>query len=149
MVLIRSLPISLTLLLLEYALLVRSVYSSNAFSRVVQHTHQIAARHTRNIARDLRLAFGAVLVSDPSQQPLDDGRAVYCKSSAAAGNGGQGNNSSSPTGTNSQGTGTSTNSAAVGSPTTSAVSTPWKLIEAHVGRRDSEQTAGSHLFSFL
>ncbi|KAJ3856807.1 glycoside hydrolase family 16 protein [Lentinula lateritia] len=133
MVLIRSLPIYLTLSLLEYALLARSAYSSNAFFRGVQHTHKIAARHTRNVARDLRLAFGAVLVSDPSQQPLDDGRAVYCKSSAPTGNEGQGNSSSSPTGTSSQGTGTSTNSAAAGSPTTSAVYTSWKLIEAHNG----------------
>ncbi|KAJ4485540.1 glycoside hydrolase family 16 protein [Lentinula aciculospora] len=131
----RSLPMHLALFLLEFALLTPSVYSSSIFSRAVQQTHRIAARHTKEIARDLRLAFGAVLVSEPIQQPLDNGRTIYCKSGAVAGSsgGGQGNGSAGSSGTNSQGTSTSTKSAAAGSPTASAVSTPWKLVEAHNG----------------
>ncbi|KAJ3751028.1 glycoside hydrolase family 16 protein [Lentinula detonsa] len=135
----RSLPIHLVLFLLELTSLPRGIHSSNIISRTIHTTHQIASRHTKVIARDLRLAFGAVLVSEATQQSLNNSRTVYCKSSAAPGSsglgssGGQGNSSSGSSGSSSQGTSTSTKSAAAGSSTASAVSTPWKLVEAHNG----------------
>ncbi|KAF9072717.1 glycoside hydrolase family 16 protein [Rhodocollybia butyracea] len=123
---VHSLPIPL-LLLLQFLALIPTVYSNNIISRAAQRTHKVAARHTHAIARDLRVAFGAVLVSEPPQQLLANGRTVYCKSNAVGSSGtGQGNSNSS------SGTGTPTKSASAGSPTASAVS-PWKLAEAHNG----------------
>ncbi|KAJ3972844.1 concanavalin A-like lectin/glucanase domain-containing protein [Lentinula raphanica] len=133
---LHSLPLYFALFLLESLLFIPSVHSSNIFSRAVHRTHQIASRHTKLIARDLRVAFGAVLVSEPAQQSLGNVRTVYCKSSSASGtNGlGSGGNSSSSgsSGSSSQGT-TSTKTGSVASPTGSAVSTPWKLVEGHNG----------------
>ncbi|KAF5392404.1 hypothetical protein D9757_002181 [Collybiopsis confluens] len=138
--LLHSLPIYLGLLLLESPLCIPGVHSTrNIFGRASEKTQRVAARHTKNIARDLRIAFGAVLASDPSQQqPLSSGgRTIYCKSNSGL-NGGtdQGNNSSSSTGSSSSsGVGSSTKSASTGVPTASpvSVSTPWKLVEGHNG----------------
>lgn len=129
---LHSLPIYLILFLLESSLYIRGVHSSNVFSRAIQRTHRIATRHTKGIARDLRLAFGAVLVSEPAQHTLTNERTVYCSVSGS----GLGSSSSSGTSNSSSGgsagTGTSTTAVAAASPTASAVSTPWKLVEAHV-----------------
>ncbi|KIK70407.1 glycoside hydrolase family 16 protein [Collybiopsis luxurians FD-317 M1] len=128
--LLHSLPIYFILFLLY----IQGAFSSNVFSRAAHRTHQIAARHTKSLARDLRIAFGAVLASDPSQQPLSNGRTVYCKSNGgfAGSSGGQGNSTSSSPGSSSN-PGSSTKSASAGGPTASPVSTPWKLVEGHNG----------------
>jgi len=81
----------------------------------------------------LRLAFGAVLVSEPAQHTLTNERTVYCSvSGSGLGSSGSSGTSNSSSG-GSAGTGTSTTAAAAASPTASAVSTPWKLVEAHNG----------------
>jgi len=128
------LPIYLFLLLLDFSLYIPGVHSSNVFSRAIRTTHRIAARHTKDIARDLRLAFGAVLISDPKQNQLGliSERSVYC---SVAGNGlGSGTGSGSGT-SNSSGSGStsSSTSSASASPSASAISTPWKLVEEHNG----------------
>lgn len=132
---LHSLPTYLILFLLEFSLYIPGVHSSNVFSRAIQRTHRIAARHTKDIARDLRLSFGAVLVSDPTQNQLGliNQRSVYCSvAGTGLGSGtGTGSGTSNSSGSGSTARGSSTASASA-SPSASAVSTPWKLVEEHV-----------------
>jgi hypothetical protein len=134
------------------AILADSSSSSNLASRAVESVHRIATHHTKGFARDLRIAFGAVLLGKRQQTPLDvsSSRVVYCKannsfgssgdgSSSDGGDSGNGNGSGSGSGSGnsgnstrsgSGGSGTSTGSTA--GPSGSAVSSPWKLAESHV-----------------
>ena len=106
---------------------------------VVQAIHQSAARHTRSLARDLRVAFGGVLAAR-----ADTGTSrhvIYCKPGKQVtfrgGPGGSPGNSnstlsstlSSASRTSGRPTSTSTSS----KPTsTTPASSPWKLVESHV-----------------
>ncbi|TFK76719.1 hypothetical protein BDN72DRAFT_5594 [Pluteus cervinus] len=123
--LFNSLPLYLLLLVLD----VPSA-SAGSFPHALERAHKLAARHSRNLARDLRVAFGGILVARDST-PVTPQHVVYCKTKPASslgGNGGPKGNSSSPS--------SSTRTATSGgvAPTSSAPSSsPWKLTESHSG----------------
>ncbi|THU91658.1 hypothetical protein K435DRAFT_673740 [Dendrothele bispora CBS 962.96] len=138
MLLLRpQLPLCLTLLLID------ATSAENLASRAVEHVHRVATHHTKGLARDLRVAFGAVVLGkrqSQQQAPLGlSNRVVYCKANGTVSAGsnvgsGSGSNSDGTQSGNDGGSGTATGSAAQPSGTsTGAVSTPWKLAESHSG----------------
>jgi len=98
-------------------------------SRAVHDIHQRAVRRTHNLARDLRIAFGGVLISRASG---DVQHVVYCKRGSQSpfvnGGGGSGNVSTATSGV----TATATQSGSNPTATTTAAS-PWKLANAYQG----------------
>ncbi|KAL0063228.1 hypothetical protein AAF712_009830 [Marasmius tenuissimus] len=102
MKLIHSLPLHL-LLLLEASLILHvsaSKREGNVLSRTVHKAHRFATRHSKGLADDIRVAFGAVLVSTPKssgtgtggglrllssrdEQSVLGNPVVYCKSGGA------------------------------------------------------------------
>ncbi|KAK0438885.1 glycoside hydrolase family 16 protein [Desarmillaria tabescens] len=125
MLLLNVLPVYLVVLIVFHDV------SASLVSRV----HDVALRHTKSIARDLRLAFGSVLVS---QQSLVDPqtRLTYCKAGSSnnnntggGGGSGSGSGSSSHSGTSS----TRTASTSGASATASSFSSPYNLVESHAG----------------
>lgn len=118
-------------------ILVSSAQAEGIISRSFQNARHAAARRTHLLARDLRAAFGNVLVS---QNPLDSTRnhAVYCKAGfpndkGPGSVGGTGENGTEAGGSSSEsGTQSATATSAGASATGSAVSTPWKLVKEHV-----------------
>jgi hypothetical protein len=110
--------------------------------RVVQTLHQGAARHTHSFARDLRVAFGGILA--PRADPGASHHVVYCKpgkqvtfgSGSGGGTGNPNNGNSTSTSTLGRASRTSryqTSTTASSKPTsTTAVVSPWKLVESHV-----------------
>ncbi|KDR85293.1 hypothetical protein GALMADRAFT_234074 [Galerina marginata CBS 339.88] len=103
--------------------------------RVLDSLHRNAARKTHNLAKDLRVAFGGILVprADLSQH------VVYCKpgkqvtfgSGTSTTVGSSGNATASASGTRHP---TSTSSKLGSSPTpTSPASSPWRLVNSYQG----------------
>ncbi|KAK0463535.1 concanavalin A-like lectin/glucanase domain-containing protein [Desarmillaria tabescens] len=88
----------------------------------------IAIRHTKNIARDLRLAFGALVVSQQTQI-VPQMRLTYCQIETSSSSDSQLRGGISNGSSNSSGTRTAT------SATTSATtfSSPYHLVESHNG----------------
>ncbi|KAF9229529.1 glycoside hydrolase family 16 protein [Gyrodon lividus] len=116
-----------TFMLLTLAL---TLSPSPAVARNVflSHAHKVAIKHSSSLARDLRVAFGGVLVAQPGSAPTQN---VYCVSSGGGGViSGDDGNSSSPSGTS---TGTSTTSSARPASTSSVPSSPWKPIATYSG----------------
>ncbi|KAK7029619.1 hypothetical protein VNI00_014317 [Paramarasmius palmivorus] len=127
----------------------------------ISRAHRVAARHTKNLADDLRVAFGAVLPNAPSsshtgfalsrrqQDVLGNNRVVYCKSGGSrtgssssdggsgdggdgdSGSGGNGGNGTSTTRGGSGGGGTRTSTSAA--QPTQTFNSPYRLIEEHSG----------------
>ena len=97
-------------------------------SRAVHDIHQRAVRQTHSLARDLRIAFGGVLVSRANN---DVQHVVYCKQANQSpfvnGGGGSGNISV----TTSSGTATATKSGSTIAATPTPTS-PWKLTNSYV-----------------
>jgi hypothetical protein len=134
-----ALPLSL-LLLID----VQTAAADGVFSRSLRKAHGAAKRHTKSLAKDLRIAFGSVLVQ---QNPLDSSgnRVIYCKSGSSlngggqsgdgsdddSGSGGGSNNGGNGTSTT-RGSGTATATSSTPSATASTVDTPWKLVDTHV-----------------
>ncbi|KAF8887795.1 glycoside hydrolase family 16 protein [Infundibulicybe gibba] len=104
MLFFKSLPLCLLLLIVD-----TPSSSATLVPRAVHHAHGAAVKRTKAFARDLRLAFRAVLVDQP---PSVNNRVVYCKPGK------------------SNGSGIGSTSGAI--PTTLATS-PWKLTESHAG----------------
>jgi len=117
------LPICLLLLALD----VPQVTSASIVPRTIEKAHKFALSHSRNFARDLRLALGGVLIA-PRDAPSTLRPVVYCKTKQAPF--GIGGNSGSPVSPNSTSTTTGAGSAPTGSVPTSS---PWKLTESHEG----------------
>ncbi|KAH7883790.1 glycoside hydrolase family 16 protein [Phlebopus sp. FC_14] len=102
------------------------VHPAAARSSLLSHVHKVAVKRSSSLARDLRVAFGGVLVAQPGSGPTQN---VYCVSSGGGGvtpPSGSGNSSSSASGT-------ATASAAEPSSTTSVPSSPWKTISTYSG----------------
>ncbi|KAF8238374.1 hypothetical protein L208DRAFT_1242607 [Tricholoma matsutake] len=122
--LFRSLPLGLILIITD-----ASLSSANVVPRAIDRLRDVAHRQTKRFAHDLRVAFGAVLVTQPD---TPNSRVVYCKSgspsSIGAGGGGSGNGTSRsplPSGT--------TTSTSVKSSSSPVPSSPWKLLDSHAG----------------
>ncbi len=119
--------------------LVALILSHDVSASLVSRMHDVALRHTKSIARDLRLAFGSVLVSQQSQDPQT--RLTYCKAESSNNNntssgGDNGNGNSSGGGSSRSGTSsTRTASTSSASATASSFSSPYNLVESHVRRR--------------
>ncbi|KAJ7124808.1 concanavalin A-like lectin/glucanase domain-containing protein [Mycena crocata] len=110
--------------------------SANLFKRA----SGLAARHTKSLARDLRVAFGGVLPRSGEAQHV-----IYCKNSASTLESGAG--SSSGTGSSSgssnanssasaSGPGTSTKKGsptATGSAADATSTSPWSLVQSYAG----------------
>lgn len=94
--------------------------ASNSF---VSRAHKVAIRHSSNLARDLRIAFGGVLLAQPGSPPTQN---VYCVSSGGGGVIVSSGNSSSLNAT-------STTSSASPTNTSSVPSSPWKPIATYSG----------------
>lgn len=126
--LFRSLPLGLILIITD-----ASLSSANVVPRAIDRLRDVAHRQTKRFAHDLRVAFGAVLVTQPD---TPNSRVVYCKSgspsSIGAGGGGSGNGTSRsplPSGT--------TTSTSVKSSSSPVPSSPWKLLDSHVSLKYS------------
>ena len=96
---------------------------TTARNSFLSHAHKVAVKHSSSLARDLRIAFGGVLVAQPGSAPTQN---VYCVSDGggvivSSGNG----NSSSPSGTS---TASSSQPA-----TTSVPPSSWKPIATYSG----------------
>jgi len=115
-----SLPICLLLLALD----VPQLTSASVVPRTIDKAHKFALSHSRNFARDLRLALGGVLIA-PRDAPTTPNPVVYCRTKQAPFSIGGNSNSSSSTAT-----GTSVAPASTSSVPTSS---PWKLTESHEG----------------
>ncbi|KAJ7596767.1 glycoside hydrolase family 16 protein [Mycena floridula] len=143
MVVFNGLPLYLTLLLLDLQL----VSAENVLSGAFKAAHGTASRHTKRLARDLRIAFGGILVSNSilasQQDVLAPQRVVYCKSGAgslgAATSGSDGGNTSSPQGSPGSSAGltggskTATGSSSSPTSPTSSVNSPWTIVAKHAG----------------
>ena len=109
-----------------------TIASHTLVRRAAHSIHQKAIWHTHNLAQDLRLAFGTMLVSRASVDQSD--HVVYCKSGSQApfsNSGGNATSSASPT--ESTGQATSTKSGSSPTSTTTSAASPWNLVESHVG----------------
>jgi hypothetical protein len=117
------------------------------FSNSLWKAHKTTQRRTRSLGKDLRTAFGSILVQ---QNPLDssENTVIYCKSGSSLNGGGQSGNGddgaddsggrggsegdgNGPSTTRAPGTATATSSSP--SATASSIGTPWKLMDTHVG----------------
>ncbi len=116
-------------------LVVDQTLASHTLVRRAAHSiHQKAIWHTHNLAQDLRLAFGTMLVSRASVDQSD--HVVYCKSGSQApfsNSGGNTTSSGSASPTGSTGQATSTKSGSSPTSTTTSAASPWNLVESHVG----------------
>ncbi|KAG6814462.1 hypothetical protein H0H92_007466 [Tricholoma furcatifolium] len=128
MLLFKSLPLGLMLLIAD---LPQSSAASSFVPRAMQKLHNTAARHTKNLARDLRVAFGGVLVAQPANTAQ---QVIYCKPGNPGLGGSTGNGTATPAPTSTSPAGSSsTKSASAGSSSASSVSSPWQLAESHSG----------------
>jgi hypothetical protein len=155
MIVAKALPLYLLIIFLDFT----SVSADSLVSRAVQSVHSSAIRHTRSFARDLRIAFGAVLQTQTgSDNIIPNTRVVYCKSGASSlsggnsssttgdGDGGSNSGSGSGSGSTSNGSGSSSSGSggfsrspgpsstksSGGAKATGSVSTPWKLQQSYV-----------------
>jgi len=96
---------------------------TTARNSFLSHAHKVAIKHSSSLARDLRIAFGGVLVAQPGSAPTQN---VYCVSDGGGVIVSGGNvNSSSPSGTS---TASSSQPA-----TTSVPPSSWKPIATYSG----------------
>lgn len=111
--------------------------------------HKHAVKRSARLARDLRLTFRDMLVTDAQQHPASIGNSrIYCVNSPApgltSGNGthvignGTSTSVSGPTATPSNhgpstGAGTGTSTSASGSATSAPASSPWKIVQSYQG----------------
>lgn len=122
--------------------LVALILSHDVSASLVSRMHDVALRHTKSIARDLRLAFGSVLISQQSQDPQT--RLTYCKAGLSNNNntssGGDNGNSSGGGSSRSGTSSTRTASTSSASATASSFSSPYNLVESHVRPRFDQHT---------
>lgn len=152
--------------------------SHTLIQRAAHDIHQRAVRHTHNLAQDLRIAFGGMLI--PRAAVEQPNHVVYCKSGKQApfgtGPSGGGNSSATSSGTQPASTGGSTNagglpasstvtrtgfsttssgSSPTGAPSSSTPSSQWSLAESHVcipfphSLSTSRRVVGTCLLTYL
>lgn len=129
MLLFKTIPFGLILLIAD-----ASPASARLLPRTIQRIHTAAVRHTRSLANDLRVAFGGVLVSQPSTSNTQ--HVIYCKPGRPVGSPivNKGPTSSQSSGTSSRVAPSGTMSSTVPSSSSQTTpSSPWKLAESHVG----------------
>lgn len=133
MVVLKTLPIYLALLVID------SVLADNGglVTRALRSARKTAQSHTKRLASDLRVAFGAVLVDQNGASLDDTRRVVYCKSAggglSTGGGVSQGNGTTSGT-TTTTGSGSSGTGAPKPPKTSSnATSSQFKLVDSHAG----------------
>jgi hypothetical protein len=98
-------------------------------SLILTHAHKAAVKHSAGLARDLRVAFGGILATQPNPSSNQN---FYCVGSDGEGvsmPSSSGNSSSSPT---MNGNATSTGTAAPSS--TSVASSSWKVADSYSGQ---------------
>ncbi|KAG8219988.1 glycoside hydrolase family 16 protein [Butyriboletus roseoflavus] len=102
-----------------FALFPSPTAARNSF---LSHAHKVAIKHSSGLARDLRIAFGSVLVAQPGSPPTQN---VFCISSGGGGVVVSSGNSSSLS---------ATSTASSSQPTsTSVASSPWRPIATYSG----------------
>lgn len=121
MMILRALPIYLTLLLLDI------VAAKGIVSRALHSVQNHAQRHTKRLASDLRVAFGALLVSQDAVSNATPQRVVYCKSAGGGSSLSNGNGTSPATATAG-----GSSPAATSSP--SGAKSPFTLVDSFVRR---------------
>lgn len=135
--LLKSLPLSLVLLIADYSI----PSEASLVPRAIQKVHKHAARQTHSLARDLRVAFAGMLVSRDDTSSTTQQRVVYCKpKQAVMGKPGSGGGSSTGGGnvTTTKGYPTSSatgaKTAQSGHPSaTNVPSSPWKIQQSYSG----------------
>ncbi|KAF5377240.1 hypothetical protein D9615_006352 [Tricholomella constricta] len=125
-----SLPLGLVLLIAD-----AYPASASLMSRSLHKIHGTAVKHTKSLARDLRVAFGVMLVA---QDPSPNTHVVYCKpgkSSSVPSLPLGGGDNTNPNGTSSLPPSSTSRAASTtrsGKPAgTAPASSPWKLTETH------------------
>ncbi|KAF9458752.1 concanavalin A-like lectin/glucanase domain-containing protein [Collybia nuda] len=133
----KSLPLNLVLLATDI-----SPSSATLVPRSIQRVHDAAVGHTRSLARDLRVAFGGILVSQPNPPSQ---HVVYCRpgrpgGSPAITNGGAGNTTTTgtpgtPSGSSRPNSGSTTRSSSTRPQPTGKppASSPWKIVQTYEG----------------
>lgn len=138
----KSLPLSLILLIADYT----TPTEGNLIPRAIHKAHKFAAKKTHNLARDLRVAFGGVLVSRDDTSAATTKRVVYCKpkqapfgtgpTNSGTNTGGGNGTSVSVAGSPTQGypsaSGTKTATGSKPSATANIPDSPWKLQQSYV-----------------
>ncbi|KAL4068247.1 glycoside hydrolase family 16 protein [Scleroderma yunnanense] len=111
------------------ALAPQPTYATHA--SLISRAHKIAVKHSTGLARDLRLAFGGILVSDPQSSPSQK---AYCVSSSSFSNSSlSSGTSSSFTHPSSSVSPTGTKSSTSATASASVSSSPWKPISTYSG----------------
>lgn len=112
----------------------QTLASHTLVQRAAHSIHQKAIWHTHNLAQDLRVAFGTVLISRANVESSD--HVVYCKSGSQgpfSSSEGNATSSASPTeSTGSAGKATSTSAGSSPTSTSTSAASPWNLVESHV-----------------
>ncbi|KAJ3513119.1 hypothetical protein NLJ89_g3130 [Agrocybe chaxingu] len=116
-----------------------SLASRTLVPGAIHSLHRRAVRHTHSLARDLRVAFGGILL--PRAEESEQKRVVYCKPTKQTTFGtpdtgtSSGNDTTIVAGSStSRGRPSSTGSSALPSGTTTVPATsPWKLLDSHEG----------------
>ncbi|KAJ8596521.1 glycoside hydrolase family 16 protein [Rhizopogon salebrosus TDB-379] len=112
------------------ALALASASLVEAKSSFITHAHKVAVKHSAGLARDLRVAFGGVLVAQPTTSSSSNEN-VYCVSSSGIGVSVPSSNQTGSTHSSSP-TGTATGSAAPSS--TGVASSSWKAVQNYTGQ---------------
>ncbi|KAF9454982.1 glycoside hydrolase family 16 protein [Macrolepiota fuliginosa MF-IS2] len=136
MQLFKSLSFSLVLLIADYA----RPAEADLIPRAIQKAHTFAAKRTHTLARDLRVAFGGVLVSRDDTISSTAKRVVYCKPKQVpfgvptGGGTSGGNGTTSAHGSPStSASGTKTATSIQPSATVAVPDSPWKLQQSYSG----------------
>ncbi|KAJ7748545.1 glycoside hydrolase family 16 protein [Mycena maculata] len=118
-------------MLVNAAPLLLLLAADSTSANVLKRASGFAARHTKSLARDLRLAFGGVLPRSDAQQ------VIYCKNSAAALSDSSGSGSTGlGSGSGSSGSGSAggkSSSTATGSAAGATASSAWHLTQSYSG----------------
>ena len=123
-----SLPITLVLLLAHAMLSSASIFprTSHFVGSALSQAHRVALKNSAGLAHDLRIAFKAVLVAQPSEGVAS--HRVYCTTaSSSSGANRNGSSTARPSGTAHP-----TRTSSVSAPGATASPSPWKLAESHV-----------------
>src|ERR1700710_2556388 len=112
------------------ALALTSASLVGAKSSFITHAHKVAVKHSAGLARDLRVAFGGVLIAQPTSSSSSNEN-VYCVSSSGIGVSVPSSNQTGSTHSSSP-TGTATGSATPSS--TGVASSSWKAVQNYTGQ---------------
>ncbi|KAG0709080.1 glycoside hydrolase family 16 protein [Suillus ampliporus] len=114
-------------------------------SSFLSHAHKVAVKHSAGLARDLRVAFGGVLVTQPTSPSNQN---VYCVGSDGVGVSVPSSGNSSSSSSTKTGSGTATGTAVPSS--TSVPSSPWKAVQNYSGQTfftGADPTNGNVLYA--